>query len=330
MSPGAHVPELVSVIVPVRNRPRMLVEAVESVLAQGYRPLEVVIVDDASTDTTPESIADLERRAQGLVRGIRRAQPGGPGAARESGRLAIRGAYVQHLDSDDLLLPGKLEAQVSVLRARPELALVYGDVEERLEVPGTTPRTRTRHLPTLERGFPALLVERVWHTFLPLYRREAIDEAGAWLPLCNEEDWEYDARIAAQGRPIAKVQAVVGVMRRHGEGHASGSASHRRRTLHHQALARELILSHALRAGVPRESPELQHAVRALFLLSRQCGAAGLVEDSERLFGIVRRMAPAPEAYDLKGYAAVARLTGWRPAGVLAAALDRVRRAWRE
>jgi len=330
MTATALLPGLVSTIVPVRNRPGMVVEAVESVLAQSYRPIEVVIVDDASTDETPRAIAELERRAPESVRSIRRSVAGGPGAARETGRQAIRGAYVQHLDSDDLLAPGKLEAQVRVLDERPELALVYGDVEERWDGPGAPPGECTRSLPSHDHGFPVLLTHRVWHTFAPLYRREVIDQAGAWLPLSNEEDWEYDARIAALGRPIAKVDQVVGVMRRHGEGHASGGARARRRTLHHQSLARERIVGHALRAGVAREAPEMQHAVRAVFLLSRQCGAAGLVEDSRRLFELVRRLALDPAAFDLRCYATAARVAGWRPAGVLAGALDRLRGALRK
>ena len=95
--------DVVSVIVPVYNRAAQLRRAVASAIAQTYRPLEILIVDDGSTDDTPRAIAELEAR-HAEVRGIRQ-ENGGPGAARETGRRAARGAFVQYLDSDDLMLP---------------------------------------------------------------------------------------------------------------------------------------------------------------------------------------------------------------------------------
>src|SRR4051812_13992958 len=93
---------LVSTIIPVFNRPAMLREAVTSVLSQTYRPIEVIIVDDGSTDDdTPRAIAELAERHPD-VRGIRRTN-GGPGLAREAGRGESRGDFIQYLDSDDLL-----------------------------------------------------------------------------------------------------------------------------------------------------------------------------------------------------------------------------------
>src|SRR5438552_12119469 len=96
---------LVSTIIPVYNRAPLLREAVASVLAQTYRPIEVIIVDDGSTDTTgceAEGLAEAHLE----VRVIHR-RNGGPGEARETGRLAACGEFIQYVDSDDLLLPRK-------------------------------------------------------------------------------------------------------------------------------------------------------------------------------------------------------------------------------
>src|SRR2546430_2424646 len=113
---------LVSIIIPVFNRAAMLREAVGSALAQTYRPIEVIIVDDGSTDDTARVADEL---AGDEVRVIH--QPnGGPGAAREAARQIARGEFTQHLDSDDLLLPRKLEVQVAALRAKPECGAAYG------------------------------------------------------------------------------------------------------------------------------------------------------------------------------------------------------------
>ena len=105
---------LVSTIIPVHNRPALLRESVASVLSQTYRPIEIIIVDDGSTDETGcEAEALAERHSE--VRTIHR-ENGGPGVARETGRLAARGEFIQYLDSDDLLLPTKFELQVAGLR----------------------------------------------------------------------------------------------------------------------------------------------------------------------------------------------------------------------
>src|SRR3974390_2972306 len=118
------VENLVSTIIPVRNRPALLREAVASVLAQTYRPIEIIIVDDGSTDDTGRDAEDLAE-SHSEVRVIRR-ENGGPGAARETGRLAARGEFVQYLDSDDLLLPRKFELQVAGLRQCSDCAVSYG------------------------------------------------------------------------------------------------------------------------------------------------------------------------------------------------------------
>ena len=111
-------PPLVSCIVPVFNGERYLAEAVDSILAQTYRPLELIVVDDGSTDGTPGIV-----RAYGTrVRGVRQENAGAP-AARNRGLRAARGELVAFLDSDDLWHREKLTRQVARFAARPELEL---------------------------------------------------------------------------------------------------------------------------------------------------------------------------------------------------------------
>src|SRR5947208_3449562 len=159
---------LVSVIIPVFNRSRMLVEAVASVLAQTYRPVEIIIVDDGSTDDTP-AVADALARQHENVRVIRRAN-GGVGAARESGRAVMGGEFVQHLDSDDLLLPRKFELQVAALRAHPDAGAAYGWTRFRHPDGSLEPRPWKRSGERIATMFPAMLASRWWDTPTPLYR----------------------------------------------------------------------------------------------------------------------------------------------------------------
>src|SRR5262249_38400237 len=188
---------LVSTIIPVHNRPALLQEAVSSVLAQSYRPIEIIIVDDGSNDETG-SQADALAGAHPEVRAIHR-KNGGPGAARETGRLAARGEFIQYLDSDDLLLPIKFKLQVAGLRQRRDCSVSYGKARCYIigERPIDVPWKRTGE--RISTMFPSFLQSRWWGTSAPLYRREVTDLAGPWTELRNEEDWEYDCRIARNG-----------------------------------------------------------------------------------------------------------------------------------
>ncbi len=158
---------LVSTIIPVFNRDKMLQEAVESVLRQTYRPIEIIIVDDGSTDVgTSVEISRLTAQNHDIVRSIRVTHVG-QGLARQKGMEMAAGKYIQFLDSDDLLLPRKFELQVAGLRASPECALSYGKTREYFigESPKNIPARRTgeRH----ETLFPAALDGRLWATETP-------------------------------------------------------------------------------------------------------------------------------------------------------------------
>jgi glycosyltransferase involved in cell wall biosynthesis len=101
---------LVSVVIPTFNRAATIVRAVESVLQQTYRPLEVIVVDDGSTDATPEVL-----KAYGSALVYVRQDNAGPAAARNRGIREAQGDLVAFLDSDDLWRATKLERQVAVL-----------------------------------------------------------------------------------------------------------------------------------------------------------------------------------------------------------------------
>src|SRR5438128_7526719 len=101
-------PALVTTIIPVFNRPSMLREAVASVVAQTYRPIEIIIVDDGSTDETARAVDDLGEQNPNEILVVHQDNTG-PGLAREAGLQLATGEFIQYLDSDDVLLPRKLE-----------------------------------------------------------------------------------------------------------------------------------------------------------------------------------------------------------------------------
>jgi len=312
------VKPLVSTIIPVFNRPAMLREAVASVLSQTWRPVEIVIVDDASTDDTPKVIAALAAQHP-EVRSIRKAN-GGPGLAREAGRLEAQGDFIQYLDSDDLLMPRKFALQIEAFENEPECGVAYGRTRYR-NAAGEEIECTWKEANQIQKTiFPSFLVARWWETSTPLYRKAVCDAAGPWMALRLEEDWEYDCRVGALGTRLAFVDEVVAEHRDHDDGRLSRGSGADPARLRDRAAAHELIASHARRAGVPIESPEFQRFGREVFHLGRQCGAADLTAESKRLVSLARSISPSA---DVRIYQLAARVFGWRHAGRAAAWMDR-------
>jgi glycosyltransferase involved in cell wall biosynthesis len=309
---------LVSTIIPVFNRPAMLREAVASVLAQTYRPIEVIIVDDSSTDDTAAVIAELAAR-HAEVRSIR-VPNGGPGLAREAGRGVARGELIQYLDSDDLLLPRKFELQVRAFAEQPECGVAYGITRYR-DAEGREIECTWKPANQIQKTiFPSFLVARWWETSTPLYRKSVCDAAGAWTALRLEEDWEYDCRVGALGVALAYVDEAVAEHRDHADGRLSRGSGADPARLRDRAAAHELIASHARRAGVALDAPEFQRFARELFHLARQCGGAGLPEEAKRLAALAGGIAPSA---DIRIYELAARIVGWRQAARAAAWIER-------
>lgn len=314
---------LVTTIIPVFNRPAMLREAVASVLAQTHGAIEVVIVDDGSTDDTG-SVADVLAREHPSVIRVVHIPNGGPGVAREAGRQLARGELIQHLDSDDVLLPRKFELQLAALRDAPECGAAYGWTRYRHEDGRVEPGPWKRSGEKIDTLFPAMLRSRWWDTPTPLYRRAVIDRAGAWTTLRIEEDWEYDCRIASSGVRLAYCPEWVAEVRAHASTRATGRLDVP--SLRDRARAHELILRHGQRANAIG-TPEGAHFARELFLLARQCGAAALPRESRRLFELAREASgDRRNGIDFHAYALLAGAIGWSGAGRLTCLADRLRR----
>jgi glycosyltransferase involved in cell wall biosynthesis len=113
----------VTVLLPVYNRERFVAEAIESVLGQDFADFDLLLVDDGSTDRTPEILCEYERR-DARIRVITSEVNEGIPRALNRGLEHARGEYIARLDSDDLMMPGRLTAQVDVLDAQKDVVLV--------------------------------------------------------------------------------------------------------------------------------------------------------------------------------------------------------------
>ncbi|MFN7999124.1 MAG: glycosyltransferase family A protein [Bryobacteraceae bacterium] len=178
---------LISVIVPAYNAARFLPEAIASIRAQNWEPLEILLVDDGSTDETATVAAALE--------GVRvfRKPNGGAASARNFGLKEARGEWISFLDADDLWPPDKLSCLGPRLEADPSLDVVTGRIQY-------VPMDGALWLDyRFER--PDNTVSHI-HLGAALYRRRAFERIGGFdesLRVGDDQDWFLRAREAGLG-----------------------------------------------------------------------------------------------------------------------------------
>jgi glycosyltransferase involved in cell wall biosynthesis len=186
----------VSLVIATFNHARFLGEALDSAAAQTLKSVEIVVVDDGSTDDTPAVLA----RYAGRVRVIR--QPNrGLAAARNTGLAASRGTYVSFLDADDVLTPTKLAEQVALLERAPTVGWAYCDVLIETTATGVETRASERfgYDARMLEGwlFPELIRGNFIPAIAPLVRRTVLDAAGGFdETLTALEDWDLWLRLS--------------------------------------------------------------------------------------------------------------------------------------
>ena len=189
---------LVSVIVPTHNRPRFLSDALASVAAQTYRPIEIVVVNDAGISVecqvrrfSAETGIPVTYVCHSVNRGL--------AAARNTGIALSRGVYLGYLDDDDILLPRHVELVVSALESSGQ-AVAYGDTLNVVRDRGWLGRERTifkSEYPSWEFRRDDLLKSMHMHLMCALHRRECIERVGGFdegLRAC--EDWDFCIRLS--------------------------------------------------------------------------------------------------------------------------------------
>jgi glycosyltransferase involved in cell wall biosynthesis len=188
----------VSVVIPTYNRKRLLLEAIASVRAQGFRDLEILVCDDGSSDGSREAVQALAA-ADARVQWLEGDHSGLPGTVRNRGIRAARGEWVAFLDSDDLWLPAKLEKQLALVNGEPRAAFAYS-YSTGLRPDGTRRRMTPFRVRRDGEMFDTLLLYSIVLTSTVLVRRDLLQRAGAFdesLQLTIGEDYELFLRLAA-------------------------------------------------------------------------------------------------------------------------------------
>jgi glycosyltransferase involved in cell wall biosynthesis len=187
---------LVSAAITTYNRARYLPEAIESVLAQTVDDVEVIVVDDGSTDETKEVVEPYLERIH-YVR-----QPNsGRSAARNAAVDLATGEFVAFCDSDDRWLPTRLERQLEAFGGRDEIGMVHGQVDLIDEEGAPLPADTAEHRAIFSAAHrkPVTYARYAWNcrclSSTILVRRRAFDEVGAYDPELLLDDYDFYLRL---------------------------------------------------------------------------------------------------------------------------------------
>ena len=258
---------LVSVIVPVHNRAELVVETLDSIWAQTYRPIELIVVDDGSTDESLRIVEDWAKAvgtAEGFRMSVLAQQQSGAQVARNRGLKACRGEYIHLFDSDDIMAPQKLTTQVALLTVCPSIGFVVGDIafftHDPAEHVHSVAFSEREHTGTAHLGAVVLDIGST------LYRRHTVALLG---PLDEElsacQDFEYNFRLFANGVKGVWLPECLALIRRHGD-----SITARRLDRHHESLYQACVKVETTARRHGMASPQLLDAIgkRVLFYLA--------------------------------------------------------------
>jgi len=191
----------VTVLTTVYNGARYLDEAIDSIRAEEFTDFEHVIVDDGSTDATPEILARAASRDP-RIRLLRNESNRGIAASANRGLAVARGEYIARLDADDISMPGRLAREVAVLETRPDVALVSMNYES-MSADGVL-------IGRSHRDHPSIVVEYLLNFSNALgghsqvmFRRSAVEAVGGYDETCAAAlDSDLWTRIVRHGRIV--------------------------------------------------------------------------------------------------------------------------------
>ncbi len=303
----------VSVVITAYNRAHLIGHTLDSVLAQTYRDLEIIVVDDGSTDDTPEVLATYGES----IRVLRQQNAGQP-EARKAGIRVAHGDHIAFVDSDDLWLPTKLEKQMARLSESRDLAWIYCDAEVFDSSRGQVLYNFSQINPP-HRGWVGcqLLLRDFIPSPTPVIRRDVFEEIG-YLQASDwsrhGEDWDIWLRIAAQ-HPVEFIPEVLARYRVH---RGAMTQSEDIRAVHQDRVE---VIERAVAFAPHVYGPVHRQALAALCLhTGRRLAVAGKASEARAMFKQAIRLSPgSTTAYahwlaSLTGQSAlqgIARLTLW-------------------
>jgi glycosyltransferase involved in cell wall biosynthesis len=202
---------LVSIIIPTRNRPEWLADAIRSSQDQSYQLLEIIVVDDGSDPNVNQHLLKQFPTVRYIYQ-----EHSGAGAARNTGIKASAGQFIQFLDDDDWLAADAIQTKLAVLLSIPDAKMVYSDIYL-TDQDGNITEKFLKHInrPLPSGDLYGVLIE---HNFIPihslLWRKGILEDIGGFQGLAGHEDWELLLRAAELGL-FAAIDKPLGYYRNH-------------------------------------------------------------------------------------------------------------------
>lgn len=209
--------DLVSVIIPCHNQERFLPACLASVANQDYQPLEIIIVDDGSSDGTREIMREFQRASrQGITVKCLFQENRGAQHARNRACSEAHGEFIQFLDGDDLLCRQKLTEQIVVFKTDSAVDVVYGDGQYLIDFGGPTRNGRIISIGHSTDIIESLLYGSWVPPFSYLSRRSAVQRCGPWDESIRvSQDFEYFLRMAIEESIFSYKPGISGQYRKH-------------------------------------------------------------------------------------------------------------------
>ena len=198
---------LVSVVMPAYNAAGYIREAIDSVLSQDYPNLELIVVDDGSTDSTEGIVREYGARVICVAQAN-----AGPAQARNTAMAMAKGELIAFLDADDIWMPGKVKAQVDYLHKHPDVDAVFGrfarweaGADGLFERPPASDQAAPIAVDRLAQPtghiYCDLLLDSVVHIITAMVRRELVHDLGGFdTTLRTGEDYDFWLRAARRSR----------------------------------------------------------------------------------------------------------------------------------
>ena len=205
--------KLVSVIIPCFNAQRWLREAIDSCLEQTYPQIEIIVIDDASTDDSLEIIKSYDNQViwESFL------ENRGGCYARNRGFALSRGEYIQFLDADDYILPEKIARQVDFLEVT-EADVVYGDWRHQLHLADATSILEEIKISGEKEDILESLLTNWWTAVASiLYKRIAVENSNGWDEnLAVAQDRDFLISVVMNGAKVAYQSGCYSIYRRYG------------------------------------------------------------------------------------------------------------------
>lgn len=213
MTPSATDPPLVSIIIASYNHCAFIEASITSVLTQTYPNIELLVIDDGSTDGSVERIQRLQQ-----LHGFSFLEQENKGLSRTLNETIARarGNLIAPFGSDDVMLPARIALQVAYLRDKPEVGICAGNIQE-IDAEGH-PQGKFRDLPQRRLDFEDVFLNRKTGAPAPtlLFRREALEKVGGFDPQIRLEDLLIQLKITRAGYSIDVLSEVLAHYRVHG------------------------------------------------------------------------------------------------------------------